>query len=406
MPCGGNRVVYTTCPNSARRVVPQATTQPVAPKVTTQKVVPAGGSIVYYSSSSGSTNGGTTYRSSSSSSKSTSKSTGGTSYHYESHSSSGGGGPGSKTIIETRSTGLGLAPQMHIDSGLSTSEVMELMKAEMDSAMLGTEKTTIIRTTGLDGGLTEKSYVERSSMPVTEISSLEEMTSLFSRLSSTQLVVIDFTAHWCGPSKKTQFIFLFLFLLIFFMSIAPVFEKLASQYPNARFFKVDVDKAKDVTQKYGVQSMPTFVFLKNKVEVKRIVGADRDALVATITKYYTSPPSNTGTTDSLEQQFFEQVTVVSKSMQQNQITIDASEMSPEMQQSAVTCVKNAIGLYSDDLAIAKYIKVTFDDTYGKYWHCIVGNAASFVSYDEDFYIRFKWGDKKITLFKAPNAPQN
>ena len=37
---------------------------------------------------------------------------------------------------------------------------------EMDSAMLGTGRTTLIGTTGLHGGLTGGSYVERSSVSV------------------------------------------------------------------------------------------------------------------------------------------------------------------------------------------------------------------------------------------------
>ncbi|PAV81062.1 hypothetical protein WR25_07737 [Diploscapter pachys] len=163
MPCGGNRVVYTTCPNSARRIVT---------KTTTHTVAPVGASTVYYSSSSGLGSGGAAYSSSSSSKSYSSSSSGhaigglgGSSYHYESRSSSGGGGLGSGTVLETRSTGLGLAPHMHIDSGLSTRANMNLMRAEMemDSAMLGTGRTTLIGTTGLHGGLTGGSYVERSS---------------------------------------------------------------------------------------------------------------------------------------------------------------------------------------------------------------------------------------------------
>lgn len=37
-------------------------------------------------------------------------------------------------------------------------------------------------------------------------------------------------------------------------------------------------------QQYGVRAMPTFVFLKNKIEVERVQGANPDALVAAITK--------------------------------------------------------------------------------------------------------------------------
>jgi thioredoxin 1 len=75
-------------------------------------------------------------------------------------------------------------------------------------------------------------------------------------------VVIDFFATWCGPCKK----------------IAPAFEQLSTVYPSIIFLKVDVDESAELVDKYGVQAMPTFVFLKDGVVVKRIEGADLRAM--------------------------------------------------------------------------------------------------------------------------------
>lgn len=75
-------------------------------------------------------------------------------------------------------------------------------------------------------------------------------------------VVIDFFATWCGPCKK----------------IAPVFEKLAEVYPSIAFLKVDVDESGELAEMYGVQAMPTFLFVKDNVIVKRIEGADLRAM--------------------------------------------------------------------------------------------------------------------------------
>lgn len=47
-------------------------------------------------------------------------------------------------------------------------------------------------------------------------------------LSKTKLVIIDFTASWCGPCKY----------------IGPIFEKLAEENPEAEFVKVDVDEVR------------------------------------------------------------------------------------------------------------------------------------------------------------------
>jgi thioredoxin 1 len=71
-------------------------------------------------------------------------------------------------------------------------------------------------------------------------------------------VVIDFYATWCGPCKK----------------IAPVFEKLAQVYPSIVFLKVDVDESAEVAEKFEIQAMPTFLFIKDGRIVKRIEGAD------------------------------------------------------------------------------------------------------------------------------------
>jgi thioredoxin 1 len=78
----------------------------------------------------------------------------------------------------------------------------------------------------------------------------------------TGSVVVDFFATWCGPCKK----------------IAPAFEKLSEVYPTIVFLKVDVDESAELVDKYGIQAMPTFLFMKDGVVVKRIEGADLRAM--------------------------------------------------------------------------------------------------------------------------------
>ena len=77
-------------------------------------------------------------------------------------------------------------------------------------------------------------------------------------------VIIDFFATWCGPCKR----------------IAPTYEKLAEAFTNVTFLKVDVDEAPELTNEYNISAMPTFVFLKNGKEVKRVEGADMAGLEA------------------------------------------------------------------------------------------------------------------------------
>lgn len=76
--------------------------------------------------------------------------------------------------------------------------------------------------------------------------------------------VIDFYATWCGPCKQ----------------IAPLFDQLKVQYANQlNFVRVDVDADPQQAQKYGIEAMPTFVFLDAEgKEVNRIIGADAEGL--------------------------------------------------------------------------------------------------------------------------------
>ncbi|KAL3337022.1 hypothetical protein AABB24_029606 [Solanum stoloniferum] len=66
----------------------------------------------------------------------------------------------------------------------------------------------------------------------------------FDSLKNTnKLVVIDFTATWCGPCKYME----------------PILNDFAAKYIDVEFVKIDVDGLDDVAQEYGVQAMPTFV---------------------------------------------------------------------------------------------------------------------------------------------------
>jgi len=84
--------------------------------------------------------------------------------------------------------------------------------------------------------------------------------------SGASLVVVDFTATWCGPCQQ----------------IAPVFEQLSHKYPAAKFFKVDVDKCPSTAASHSVTAMPTFLLFRNKVRLARIQGAEPSSLEAKI----------------------------------------------------------------------------------------------------------------------------
>jgi len=91
-----------------------------------------------------------------------------------------------------------------------------------------------------------------------------------------KITIIDFTATWCGPCK----------------AIKPVFEKLAAQYTDLNFVKVDIDEAGEVAAEFSISSVPTFVFLEGKDVKTRFSGADPNKLKSTISQFAT--PGSSG----------------------------------------------------------------------------------------------------------------
>ncbi|KAL3640154.1 Cytoplasmic thioredoxin isoenzyme 2 [Castilleja foliolosa] len=88
-----------------------------------------------------------------------------------------------------------------------------------------------------------------------------------------KLVVVDFSATWCGPCKMME----------------PIFNDLSIKYSDVDFVKIDVDELSDVAREFGVQAMPTFLLLKQGMEVERVVGAKKDELEKKILKHREAP---------------------------------------------------------------------------------------------------------------------
>lgn len=76
-------------------------------------------------------------------------------------------------------------------------------------------------------------------------------------LKSENLLVVDFSATWCGPCRV----------------VAPLIEQLAQEHQDIKVVKIDVDQDKPLAKRYEVRSIPAVLIFKNGELVENIVGA-------------------------------------------------------------------------------------------------------------------------------------
>lgn len=84
-----------------------------------------------------------------------------------------------------------------------------------------------------------------------------------------KLVVIDFSAAWCGPCKM----------------IAPKYEAMSQEFTDVIFYKIDVDTNDETSESEGIQAMPTFIFYREGKRVDSLRGANEAKLREMIERY-------------------------------------------------------------------------------------------------------------------------
>ena len=74
--------------------------------------------------------------------------------------------------------------------------------------------------------------------------------------------IVDFYANWCGPCRQIQ----------------PMMERMAKKYKGKLIiYKLNVDNAREICDRFGIQSIPTLMFFKRTVAPTRMVGAPTES---------------------------------------------------------------------------------------------------------------------------------
>ena len=85
-------------------------------------------------------------------------------------------------------------------------------------------------------------------------------------LQSDKTVLLDFYADWCGPCRM----------------LSPIIEEIASEHPEIKVYKINVDEEQELAQSFQVMSIPTLVALRDGRQIGSSVGVQSKSTILKI----------------------------------------------------------------------------------------------------------------------------
>ena len=82
-------------------------------------------------------------------------------------------------------------------------------------------------------------------------------------LQSTETVLVDFWASWCGPCKM----------------LSPMVDQVAEERPDIKVCTINVDDEPELAGRFGVMSIPALKVFKNGEVVNESVGVQPKAKI-------------------------------------------------------------------------------------------------------------------------------
>jgi thioredoxin 1 len=80
---------------------------------------------------------------------------------------------------------------------------------------------------------------------------------------SSDLVLVDFWASWCGPCR----------------TFSPVYERVSDKHPDAVFGKVDTEAQQELAAHFNISSIPTLMIVRDRVVLYSQPGALAEAML-------------------------------------------------------------------------------------------------------------------------------